>query len=91
MTLRTLTLLAATLSMGLVAGVFALCAQTIMPGLRNPDDRTFFAASQSMDRAIVNPWFMLTAFLGALVCTAAAAVTNRRTAALPWIAVALGL
>ena len=91
MTVKALTLLAATISMGLVAGVFALYAHTIMPGLRNTDDKTFVTAFQSIDRAIVNPWFMLTAFLGALVFTAAAAVSNRGSAALPWIAVALGL
>src|ERR687884_945626 len=91
MTLRAISLLAATITMGLVAGVFALYAHTIMPGLKKTDDRTFVAAFQSMDRAIVNPWFMLTAFLGALIFTIAAAVTNRGTSALPWIAVALGL
>ena len=91
MTLRALTLLSATISMGLVAGVFALYAHTIMPGLGKTDDRTFVSAFQSMDRAIVNPWFMLTAFLAALVFTAAAALSNRGSAALPWIAVALGL
>src|SRR5919199_6083104 len=79
------------MTMGLVAGIFALYAHTIMPGLKHTDDRTFVAAFQSLDRAIVNPWFMLTAFLGALVFTLAAAVTNRGEAALPWIAVALGL
>ena len=91
MTLRAVSLLGATITMGLVAGVFALYAHTIMPGLRKTDDRTFVAAFQSIDRAIVNPWFMLTAFLGALVCTIAAVVTNRGSSALPWIAVALGL
>src|ERR671934_2432854 len=89
--IRAISLLAATITMGLVAGVFALYAHTIMPGLKKTDDRTFVAAFQSMDRAIVNPWFMLTAFLGALVCTIAAVVTNRGSSALPWIAVALGL
>lgn len=91
MTLRAVSLLGATITMGLVAGVFALYAHTIMPGLKKTDDRTFVAAFQSIDRAIVNPWFMLTAFLGALAFTIAAAVTNRGTSALPWIAVALGL
>ncbi len=39
--LRTVSLLAATISMGLVAGVFALYAHTIMPGLAKTDNRTF--------------------------------------------------
>jgi uncharacterized membrane protein len=88
-TLRAISLLGATITMGLVAGVFALFAHTIMPGLRNTDDHTFVAAFQSIDRAIVNPWFMASAFLGALLFTIAALVLNLGHAALPWIAVAL--
>src|SRR5436189_6427010 len=89
--LRAVSLLGATITMGLVAGVFALYAHTIMPGLKATDDRTFVAAFQSIDRAIVNPWFMGSAFLGALFFTLAALVTNIGRAALPWIAVALAL
>ena len=90
-TLRAVSLLGATITMGLVTGTFALYAHTIMPGLRNTDDRTFVAAFQSMDRAIINPWFMSTAFVGALLFTAAAVATNLGRAALPWAAVALVL
>ena len=88
---RTTTLMGATMTMGLVAGVFALYAHTIMPGLRKTDDRTFVAAFQQIDRAIVNPWFMATAFVGALVFTLVAGIANRGTPALPWIAAAFGL
>lgn len=77
--------------MGLVAGVFALYAHTVMPGLRQTDDHTFVAAFQSMDRAIINPWFMAGGFVGALLFTVAAVVTNLGRATLPWIAAALGL
>jgi uncharacterized membrane protein len=90
-TLRAISLLGATVTMGLVAGVFAIFAHTIMPGLRSTDDRTFVAAFQSIDRAIINPWFMTTAFMGALLFTAAAVALNLGRAALPWVAVALGL
>ena len=90
-TLRAASLLCATITMGLLAGVFALYAHTIMPGLRQTDDHTFVAAFQSIDRAIVNPWFMTTAFVGALASTVAAVLTNLGREALPWIAVALGL
>jgi uncharacterized membrane protein len=89
--LRAVTLIAATITMGLMAGIFTLFAHTIMPGLRKADDRTFVAAFQHIDRAIVNPWFMMTAFAGALVFAVLAAIANRGTSALPWIAVALGL
>lgn len=86
MTLRLATLLAATATMGLVAGVFGLYSHTIMRGLGKTDDRTFVGAFQAMDRAIMNPLFMFT-FFGALLFTGAAAVLHRRDDlrdALPW-------
>lgn len=89
--LRILTLLAATLSMGLTAGAFALYAHTVMPGLGTTDDRTFVGSFQAVDRAIINPWFIGGCFMGALVLTAAAAASAFRTDAFVWIAVALGL
>ena len=89
--LRAISLLAATLTMGLVAGAFALYSHTVMPGLKKTDDRTFVAAFQSLDRAIINPWFMAGGFLGALVFTIAAAVAHLGQDALPWIAAALVL
>jgi len=91
--LRLATLLAATLVTGLVAGVFALYAHTIMPGLGETDDRTFVGAFQAIDRAIINPLFMLT-FLGALVLTGAAGLLHLRgddRAVLPWVGVAFAL
>jgi uncharacterized membrane protein len=88
---RLSTLMGAVLTMGMVAGAFALYAHTIMPGLRETGDRTFVAAFQQVDRAIINPWFMITAFGGALVLAVAAAVANRGTPACGWIAAALGL
>lgn len=89
--LRLTTLMGAILTMGMVAGAFALYAHAIMPGLRKTDDRTFVAAFQQLDRAIINPWFMITAFGGALVLTLAAGIANRGTTAFPWIAAAFGL
>ena len=86
-------LAAAVLTMGLVAGVMGLYAHTIMPGLRHTDDRTFVGAFQSMDRAIINPWFM-TAFLGALILTGLAAVlhlSGDKRNVLPWIGTAFVL
>lgn len=77
--------------MGLVTGAFALYAHAIMPGLKTTDDRTFVAAFQSIDRAIINPWFMLTGFMGALVLTAVALVTQLGKDPLPYVAAALAL
>ena len=90
-TLRAITLIGAIMTMGLAAGSFLIFAHTIMPGLARTDDRTFVGAFQHIDRAIINPWFMVTAFLGALVFTAAAAVTSRGTPAMRWIIAALVL
>jgi uncharacterized membrane protein len=89
--LRAASLLAATITMGLAAGTFALYAHTVMPGLKKSDDHTFVAAFQSLDRAIINPWFMLGAFLGALLFTVLAALTNLGEDALAWIVAALVL
>lgn len=89
--LRVVSLIAATISMGLVAGVFGLYAHTIMPGLGKTDDRTFVGAFQSIDQAIINPWFMGGGFIGALVFTIVAAITHIGREGLPWIAAALVL
>ncbi len=87
------TLLLATITTGLTAGVFGDWAHTIMPGLRTTDDRTFVTAFQALDRAITQPLFLLV-FLGALVFSGLAAMLARRDgsrAVLPWVAVAFGL
>ena len=80
-------LIVATIMVGLVAGVCGLYSHTIMPGLRRTDDRTFVGAFQSIDKAIINPWFMA-AFFGGLVVTGAAAVLLIRSGSrqvLPWV------
>jgi uncharacterized membrane protein len=82
---RTASLVAATVSMGLAAGTFDLYAHTIMPGLKKTDDRTFVGAFQSIDRAIINPWFIGATFLGALALTAAAGIANWKQPGFGWI------
>ena len=69
--LSSIVLLLAAVTSGLDAGVFVLYAHTVMPGLARTDDRTFVAAFQAIDRAIINPWFMLGAFFGGPALTAA--------------------
>ncbi len=86
-------LLAATISVGLMAGVFGLYAHTIMPGLGKTDDRTFVGAFQAIDRAIINVWF-IPVFLGALILTAAAVALSlgeERRDVLPWAVAAFVL
>jgi len=90
---QVVTLLPATLTMGLTAGVFGDWAHTIMRGLHKTDDQTFVGAFQALDEAIMNPLFML-AFLGALVLSGIAAVFYLRDgdhSVLPWVAAAFGL
>lgn len=90
-TVRLLSLLLATLTMGLVTGAFVIFWHTIMPGLATTDDRTFVGAFQAIDRAIINPWFMITGFVGSLVLTIVAALTQLGRPALLWVVVALVL
>jgi uncharacterized membrane protein len=93
-TLQSVALIAATMTMGSMAGIFALYAHTVMPGLGRTDDRTFVGAFQAMDRAILNVWFMAGAFLGALVFTATAAallLAADGNGVLPWVFSALAL
>ena len=85
--LRAAALLAATMTMGIGAGVFQLYTFAIMPGLGRTDDRTFVGAFQQIDRAIIGPWLFLF-FFGALVFTALAAGLHLgadERSALPWI------
>jgi uncharacterized membrane protein len=89
--IRTITLLGATMTMGFIAGAFALYAHAIMPGLKTTDDRTFVAAFGALDRAIINPWFMACGFMGALVLTLAAVAANLGRDPLPWVVAALAL
>jgi uncharacterized membrane protein len=87
-TVQGIALVAAALTMGLMAGVFGIYANATMPGLRNTDDRTFVGAFQAIDRAIINPLFMVW-FFGALVfAVVAAALLGGEGSVLPWVAAA---
>jgi uncharacterized membrane protein len=83
-------LVAATISVGLMAGVFYVYAHAIMPGLGRTDDRTFVAAFQAIDRAIINPWF-IPVFIGALPLLVLAAALHTGDEPLPWVLAALVL
>jgi uncharacterized membrane protein len=89
--LQAVVLMAATITMGLMAGVFGIYANAIMPGLGRTDDRTFVGAFQAIDRAIINPMFLAT-FFGALVLTALATALHLGDdvrSVLPWLVAAL--
>jgi uncharacterized membrane protein len=83
-------LFAATIAMGLMAGVFGDWAHTIMRGLHETDDRTFVRVFQALDRAILRPLFMVT-FAGALGLTVAATALHVQDGTvLPWVVAASG-
>ncbi|MEW1657606.1 anthrone oxygenase family protein [Streptomyces sp. NPDC093707] len=65
---RTASLVAATLTTGLMAGLLYGYACSVMPALRRVDDRTFIEVMQRINVAILNGWFFL-GFLGTLLLT----------------------
>src|SRR5689334_13053946 len=86
----TATLVAATITNGLMAGLFAAYSYAVMPGLGQADDRTFVEAMQQTNAAILNGWFGI-CFGGALLFAAAAAVLHLGRPGLPWIVAGLVL
>src|SRR5918993_293274 len=70
------TLVAGTVTAGLMAGLFAAFSYAVMPGLARTDDATFVAAMQRINGAILNPVFGL-CFGGALAFTALALLLRR--------------
>ena len=81
-TLRTATLLTATITLGLMAGLFYAYAGSVLPGLRTADDRTTVEVMQRFNAAIQNGLFGLL-FLGALAATATGAFLFRGADARP--------
>ncbi|MFJ8660902.1 DUF1772 domain-containing protein [Streptomyces sp. NPDC093795] len=91
--LQTGVLLAATLSTGLMAGLFAAFSYAVMPGLARSSDHTLVESMQGINKAIVNPAFMLP-FMGSIPLLGLAVVLAWRDngrPALPWLIAALVL
>jgi uncharacterized membrane protein len=89
--LRTGALVAATVAMALLAGLFYTFAMSVMVGLRRTDDRTFVTAMQWINATITNGWFAIS-FLGSVVLSALAAVLHLGgdgRPVVPWIVAAL--
>ncbi|AEB42269.1 DUF1772 domain-containing protein [Micromonospora maris] len=88
--IRIVVLAGATFSTGLVAGLFFAYACSVMPGLGATDDRTLIGAMQSINRKILNGWF-LSVFLGGplLVMVAVLGHLGVDGAVLGWLVVAL--
>ncbi len=91
--LRGASLVAATVTMGLVAGLFFAFAISVMPGLGQTGNLTFVGAMQQINVAILNPWLAIS-LDGAPVFTLIAAASHLqagRRAILLWIVAALAL
>lgn len=81
------TLVAAVLAAGLIAGLFYSYACSVMPGLARTDDRAYVESMRGINVAILNGWFALS-FGGAPVLAAATGLLHLREdlrAGLPWI------
>ncbi|GHB86273.1 membrane protein [Streptomyces cirratus] len=76
---RSASLVAATITMGLVSGLFYGFAVSVMPALRRTDDRTVIEVMQRINIAILNGWFVL-GYIGALLFTGLALVLHALSA-----------
>ncbi|RMI31968.1 DUF1772 domain-containing protein [Nocardia stercoris] len=75
--LRTFSLLAATLTAGLMAGLFAAFAYAVMPALARSNDAVYVEVMRNINVVIVNPLFM-TLFMGGVGVGLAAVITTWR-------------
>jgi uncharacterized membrane protein len=83
----------ATISIGLIAGLFYGFAISVMPALAKTDDRTFVDTMQQINRSIENGAFGM-AFMGSFVFTGAAAILEHRLGrrnAARWVVASLAL
>ncbi|MGW7108690.1 anthrone oxygenase family protein [Streptomyces xanthophaeus] len=67
-TARLASLVAATITMGLMSGLFYGFSVAVMPGLARSTDRTVIEVMQRINVAILNGWFLL-GYIGALLFT----------------------
>ncbi|WP_329095867.1 DUF1772 domain-containing protein [Actinomadura citrea] len=91
--LQTATMMAALISTGLMAGLFTGFAYAVMPGLNRSSDRTLIEAMQGINKAILNPAFMLP-FMGSIPLIALAVFLAWRghgRPVMPWLIAALAL
>jgi uncharacterized membrane protein len=84
-------LVAATVTSGLLAGLFYAYSASVMRGLARTADRTFVESMRQINVAILNGWFAL-GFVGAPLATTLALVVHLDgddPATVAWIALAL--
>jgi len=76
--MQTIILFLATLSTGLMAGIFFTWTNAVTPGIGKLNDIEYLNALQSMNRVILNPAFYLV-FFGAVLLLPLAAALNYRS------------
>jgi uncharacterized membrane protein len=89
--LQTVVLMTATISAAGIAGLFYAFSCSVMPGLARSSDHTFVETMRNINRAILNPWFLLP-FLGSIPLIALAVLlawAGQGRPALPWLIAAL--
>jgi uncharacterized membrane protein len=86
-TMTFIVLLAATITAGLMAGLFYAFSVSVMPGLGRGDDKTFVEGMRGINVAIINGWFLLS-FLGAPLLAGVAVILNLGSGATLWWTVA---
>ena len=64
--MKTLTLVVAIVSTGLMAGIFFTWSNAVKPGIGTLDDMTYMKAFQAMNRLILNPLFYIVFILPVL-------------------------
>jgi uncharacterized membrane protein len=85
-TLLTIVLVAATVTTGLMAGLFFTYTNNVMPALARSNDRSYVEVMQHINVVIVNGRFLLN-FVGSLLLTGAAvalSIPADTRAVLPW-------
>jgi len=92
-TVRTISLIAALITTGLMAGLYLAFSIAVLPGIASRDDDTFVGSMRAMNTAILNPLFLLV-FLGPVplgLIAAATRLTEGNRAGLGWAAAGLVL
>lgn len=85
--ISTVVLVAAVVANALLAGLFFGFACAVVPGLRRVEDATYVRTFRAINRAILNPAFLIV-FLGAPLLAAGAVLLWDQDAASRWWAVA---
>ena len=86
MNVQGVTLALATISTGMMAGVFFTWSNAVTPGLNKLADIEYLRALQSMNRVILNPMFYIL-FMGAVIfiCLATAVLFRSNPSHLVWM------